>query len=538
MSIPYLFVLRHALLCLAGLYGLGELVAQPQDYLPADFHRARREALRRQMPEGSVAVFFANPIRNRSNDVDYVYHQDPDFYYLTGYREPHAALLIYAEPQRDSAGTFDEVIYVQPRDPRAEQWTGRRLGVAGAQAQLGIARVYPNQAFLSGNLRLDTAPRILCLPLPADVRPHDSPGSLYQMQATFRTQSAYPSQPDPARYRLYDLIRSTPVENSANVAQVIDRYLRWHPGLPEDDPIVRYQEAASAEERRAVVAQIPEVRVDVSTLDYLLNGLREIKTPEEMVLLRKAIEISAVGQVEVMKAMHPDMSEAEVQGIHEFVYKKYGAEYEGYPSIVGAGENGCILHYIDNLKGRLNDDLVLMDLGAEYHGYTADVTRTIPADGTFSPEQRIIYDIVFAAQEAALRACRPGLAFNGLHAAAQARVDSGLVAAGLVAPGKFHPYFPHGTSHYLGLDVHDRGNYGPLQPGMVLTIEPGIYIPTGSDCDPRWWGIAVRIEDDVLVTETGCELLSGRAPRRAEEIEALMAQPSALDDFVLPSLGE
>ncbi|RMG58295.1 MAG: M24 family metallopeptidase [Bacteroidetes bacterium] len=528
--------LSSCLLLLGGLLSL--LPAQPRDYLPADFHRERREALRQQLPEGSVAVFFASPVRNRANDVDYVYHQDPDFYYLTGYREPHAMLLLYAQPQQDAEGSFTEVLYVQPRNPRAEQWTGRRLGVAGAQAQLGLQRVYPNTQFAADSQALAAASRILCFELPSDVRRRDAEGSLYQLMQAFRAFSDYPERPDPGRYRIYDLIRSTEVENNANVAQVIDRYLRWNPNLPGDDPIVRYQEATSAEERRQIAAELPENRVDVSSLDYLMNGLREIKTPEELVLLRKAIDISTIGQREVMKAMHPDMSEMEVQGIHEFVYKKYGAEYEGYPSIVGAGENGCILHYIDNIKDRLSDELVLMDLGAEYHGYTADVTRTIPADGTFSPEQRAIYDIVYEAQEAAMRACRPGLPFNGLHAAAQAGVDSGLVAIGLVEPGAFHPYFPHGTSHYLGLDVHDRGNYGPLAPGMVLTIEPGIYIPTGSKCDPRWWGIAVRIEDDVLVTETGCELLSDRAPRRAEEIEALMAEPSALDDFVLPGLEE
>jgi Xaa-Pro aminopeptidase len=267
-----------------------------------------------------------------------------------------------------------------------------------------------------------------------------------------------------------------------------------------------------------------------------MGQLREAKTREELELMRIACEVSAVGQLEVMKAMKPGMSEMEVQGIHEFVFKKYGSEYEGYPSIVGGGNNGCILHYIDNNKPRLGSDLVLMDLGAEYHGYTADVTRTIPADGTFSTEQKIIYNIVLEAQQAGFEECRVGNDFRKPGQVAREIIDKRLAEIGLIEEGARHNYFPHGTSHYVGLDVHDPGTYGTFKPGTIITVEPGIYIPEGSDCDPKWWGIAVRIEDCILITEDGWINLSGRAPRTVEDIEKTMAMPSPLDDFILPDI--
>ena len=265
--------------------------------------------------------------------------------------------------------------------------------------------------------------------------------------------------------------------------------------------------------------------------------LRQIKTEEEMKLLRKAIRISAQGQIEVMKAMKPEMSETEIQGIHEYVYKKYGSEYEGYPSIVGAGNNGCVLHYMENNKMTVEDELVLMDLGAEYHGYTADVTRTIPADGTFSREQKIIYDLVYEAQEAGIAAARVGNPFKASDKAAREVIVRGLIDLGIASnESEANRYFPHGTSHYLGLDVHDAGLYASHQPNMVITVEPGIYIPEGSPCDEKWHGIAVRIEDDILITENGPVNLSAEAPRTSEAIEAMMKKKSALDDFKLPRI--
>ena len=177
-----------------------------------------------------------------------------------------------------------------------------------------------------------------------------------------------------------------------------------------------------------------------------------------------------------------------------------------------------------------------MDLGAEYHGYTADVTRTIPANGKFSKEQAIIYNIVLEAQQAGFEECKVGNDFRAPNVVAQEIINKRLAEYGIIKEGERHNYFPHGVSHYVGLDVHDPGTYEPFKPNTVITVEPGVYIPDGSPCDKKWWGIAVRIEDDILITENGWENLSGRAPRKVEEIEKMMAQPSPLDAFVLPEL--
>jgi Xaa-Pro aminopeptidase len=196
-----------------------------------------------------------------------------------------------------------------------------------------------------------------------------------------------------------------------------------------------------------------------------------------------------------------------------------------------------VLHYVENNKTKLGTDLVLMDVGAEYHGYTADVTRTIPASGKFSKEQKQIYNLVYQAQEAAFRMCVKDSSFRAPHNAARQVINKGLKELGIIKDeNERHSYFPHGTSHYLGLDVHDRGTYGPLQAGDVITVEPGIYIPEGSNCDKKWWGIAVRIEDDILIKENGWENLSAMAPRKAGEIEALMAKKSVLSNLSLPKL--
>jgi Xaa-Pro aminopeptidase len=268
-----------------------------------------------------------------------------------------------------------------------------------------------------------------------------------------------------------------------------------------------------------------------------MRQLREVKTKEELVLMKKASKISAIGQAEVMKAMNPNLSEMEIQGIHEFVYKKYNVEYEGYPSIVGGGHNGCILHYTENTKLNIGNDLVLMDLGAEYHGYTADVTRTIPANGVFSKEQKIIYDIVYNAQEAGINASVVGAGFRAPHQAAVKVITKRLIEIGLIKnENEVRKYFPHGTSHYVGLDVHDPGTTGPFKANTIITVEPGIYIPKNSDCDPKWWGIAVRIEDTVLITSNGPVNLSSDAPRKSDDIERLMRKKSPLDSFVLPKI--
>jgi Xaa-Pro aminopeptidase len=265
--------------------------------------------------------------------------------------------------------------------------------------------------------------------------------------------------------------------------------------------------------------------------------MREIKTKEEIELLKKAVAISVIGQKEVMKAIHPEMTEREIEGIHEFVYKKYGAADEGYPSIVGAGENSCVLHYTENEKKEIDNQLVLMDLGAEFYGFTADVTRTIPANGKYSPAQRALYEIVYEAQEKSINAVKAGISFDSLYNLSYGIISTGLMRLGIIEDfSEARIYYPHGLSHHIGLDVHDPGNYLDLAVDMVITIEPGIYIPAGSPCDPKWWNIGVRIEDDILITENGPLNLSEGAPRKWQKIELFMKQESILDAFILPEI--
>lgn len=457
----------------------------PDDFLSSEFHRERRAALRAKLPQNSVAVFFANPVRNRSNDVDYLYHQDPDFYYLTGYREPNAVLLIFKEKQIASNGSkYDEIIFVQPRSAFREMWDGRRLGPQGVREKLGLEQVFTNLDFNKYNLNFSRFDEILFFDFHNDVRDNpDDPADLFDLISQFKTKVGYPSPGN-------TVVNPEPQRNNLNTRDLVQ----------------------------------------------IMNDLRGIKTEEEIELLRKAVRISCAGQVEVMKAMKPGMSEREIQGIHEFVFKKYQAEQTGYPSIVGGGHNGCILHYIDNYKPNITaNELVLMDLGAEYHGYTADVTRTIPANGKFSPEQKEIYNLVLKAQEEAMKICKPGTTFEELTMATRRVINKGLTQLGIIkSEDEPHLYYPHGCCHHIGLDVHDRGHYDVLRENMVITIEPGIYIPENADCDKRWWGIAVRIEDDFLITRNGYEHLSIGAPRSVDDIEATMRQPSALDDFILP----
>ena len=242
-----------------------------------------------------------------------------------------------------------------------------------------------------------------------------------------------------------------------------------------------------------------------------------VKQPEELVLLQKAITVTCQGFMEMIKAIKPGMTEYQAQAINEYFFKKNGSEYQGYPSICGSGNNSCVLHYEFNRKTFQPDDIFLADMGAEYHGYTADITRTIPVDGTFSEEQRAIYQLVYDAQEAAFEVCKPGQPFNATQAAAKEVIAKGLVKLGIIKKeGDYKKYFMHGTSHYLGLEVHDAGTYGNLKPGSVITVEPGIYITEGSDCDRKWWKIGVRIEDDVLITAEGTKVLSDALPSMLE----------------------
>jgi len=451
----------------------------PKDYLTKDFHAGRRDALRNSMPDNSVVVIFAYPTRTFSNDVEYFYHQNPDMYYFSGYKEPHSMLLIFKEDQTDSGGNkYNEILFVQKRDAKAEQWNGRRLGTEGVKEKLGFKMAFNGEDFEKFNIDFSKFDKILFDALSSDVPfTKFNKAGLDDLIALFKQKAVIPDD------------------------------------LSKDK------------------------RFDTKVYRTLTAELREIKTPEEKLLLRKAVEISCQGQNEVMKVVRPDMSELEIQGLHEYVHKKHGAEGVGYGSIIGAGENGCILHYMENTKTKVGSTLLLMDVGAEYHGYTADVTRTIPAHGKFSKEERAIYQIVYDAQEAAFKTLRNGSKWKDAEVAARNTVAEGLLKLGIIKDkSEANKYYPHGLGHHIGLDVHDRGTYNTLKKDMVMTIEPGIYIPEGSDCDKKWWSIAVRIEDDALITEDGYELLSRFAPRSIEEIEKMIAQKSALDDFKLPPL--
>ncbi|MBS1646454.1 MAG: aminopeptidase P N-terminal domain-containing protein [Bacteroidetes bacterium] len=429
-----------------------------QDWFDASFHKGRREALRQKMAEKSVAVVFAAAERNRSNDVDYQYSQDPNFYYLTGLTEPNAVLLIFKEPQTIDSITTTEILYVQPRSPHDESWTGKRLGVQGAKKKLGFADVYTNDAFSDLSLDFKKMDKIYHSYFYDDVRDDKlDAGDLYSLIKTF-------------------------IEKTKNLSTK-----------------------------------------DSYGLSLLMADLREIKTPEELIQMQKAIDITCLAHQELMKKMQHNTTEYQAQAIVEYGFKYNGSEYVGYPSIVGAGENSCILHYITNRKKLTKNDIMVVDAGAEYHGYTADVTRSLPISGTFSEEQKKIYNLVLKAQLAGIEVCKEGNLFRSAHNAAVEVIKKGLMDLGIIsAPNEFAKYFFHGTSHYLGLDVHDVGNYGRLKANQVITVEPGIYIPENSPCDKKWWNIGVRIEDDVLITNDKPRVMSGKLPKTVEEIEALM----------------
>tara|TARA_R110001592_G_scaffold111529_7_gene309012 strand:+ start:2588 stop:4021 length:1434 start_codon:yes stop_codon:yes gene_type:complete len=436
------------------------------DLLTPEFFAKNRAALRQLMPKNSVAVFFANPIRNRSNDVDYEYHQDPNFYYLSGLREPHAVLLIFKETQQFGDETkTDEILFLQKRDAGDEVWTGKRQGTEGTIKFLGINAALTGAEFSSFETEFESFDKILITELPEDVKNLDQKDDLYNLIGSFKLKTE----------------------------------------------------------------KIP-AKIDNQDLKYMMAQLRQIKSEEEIVLLKKAIEMTCDAQIELMKALKPGMTEYESEAIIEYVFKKNGAEYPGFPSILGGGENSCILHYTSNRKPLKGNDMLVSDIGAEYHGYTADVTRTLPTDGSFSEEERIIYNIVYEAQQAGISKCKAGNKFWDPHNAATEIISAKLMELGIIDKAyKVREYFMHGTSHYLGLDVHDAGLYTPLEKGNVITVEPGIYIAEGSNCDPKWWNIGVRIEDDILITGGEPITLSAKAPRTIEEIEALMKEESKFE---------
>ena len=520
----------------------GQLFGQSYG-ISKEFHKDRRNELRNKMPDNTITVLFSAPIRNRANDVDFIYHQDPNFYYLTGWSEPHAVLVIYKTLQTDENGTYDEVLYVRERNVREELWNGKRKGIAGALA-MDFDRVKDRKEFTPVENAYANYDRVFIFDFENDVRDFENdPNDLFDLLQRFKTSIHFPSNFDRTRYQLYQEIQTVSENETSRLKKSIKWAMEKDSSLSEDALISAFlqadQQDVFQELKMKTSFEHRAFNFDVEQLTAYMTELREIKSAEEIALLRKAIRISAQGQIEVMKAIHPEMTEREVQGIHQFVYKKYGAAHEGYPSIVGAGHNACVLHYITNDKKDIENQLILMDLGAEYEGYTADVTRTIPVSGRFTEPQRELYQIVYDAQIAGIEKARVGGTFRDITNACYQVVKEGLMELGIIEnPSEFRRYLPHGVSHHIGLDVHDPGKYESLEENMVITVEPGIYIPENSPCDKKYWDIGIRIEDDILITANGPITVSDEAPRKWDKIEAMMAQSSPLDDFELPEIED
>ena len=411
--------------------------------------RARREAAMAAMPKDSVAVLFTNPEHQRSNDTDFRFRPNSDFWYLTGCEEPESALILAPGGVTLDGKTVRELLFVQPRDPAQETWTGRRMGPEIAAKRHGLALALPNARFEEAMRAIAGKPR---------VRVNGIGG---------------------ATGRLAEMIAAANAE-----------------GAPKNGDW---------------------------SLTRQLGRQRTVKSPWEMMCERKAIAASMESHRAAMRAANPGMREWEIQALVEYGFARAGCEAAAYGSIVGSGENSCTLHYETDRKTMMDGDMVVMDVGGEYHGYAADITRSFPVSGKFTPAQRAVYGIVLKAQLAGIAQCKAGAPFNSADVAARKIVGDGLVALGVVKDaGEARRYFMHGTSHYVGLDVHDPQVETKLLPNSILTVEPGIYIPAGSPCDPKWWNIGVRIEDDILVTTGEPEVLSGALVKDVAGIETLM----------------
>ncbi len=429
---------------------------------------ARRRRLMSQMGRGSAAVFVSAQESNRNGDVDYPFRQDSTFYYLTGFEEPNAVAVL--RPGHDEPF----VMFVRPHDPEQAIWVGPRAGVEGACERFGANAAFPIE-------ELD-----------------EKLGGLLSSATT-----------------LYFPFGE--VEHS-HVELLIARH------------IARRRTAA-----QRGMAPLEDVRDPLP----LVDALRVVKSRAEVAALQAAIDATGAGLVAAMRATRPGLHEYEVQAILETEYRLAGSPRDGFPTIAAAGEHSCTLHYTAN-RARIEDgDLLLLDTGAEIDYYGADVTRTFPANGKFTSAQRDVYQIVWEAQAAGIARVRPGVTFHSVHNAALKVLVQGLIDLRIlrgsvqsnIERDAYRPYFMHGTSHWLGLDVHDAGIYRAngkstqLVPGMVLTVEPGLYLATDAPRVPkRLRGIGVRIEDDVLVTPSGRRNLSARIPSTVEDLEAIVGQ--------------
>ncbi|MDF2778543.1 MAG: Xaa-Pro aminopeptidase [Enterobacteriaceae bacterium] len=425
----------------------------------------RRQALLAQMAPASAALIFSAPEATRSADSEYPYRQNSDFWYFTGFNEPEAVLVLIKSDDTHN----HSVLFNRLRDKTAEIWFGRRLGQEAAPEKLGVDRAL---AF------------------------SEIDEQLYQLlnglDVVYHAQGEYPYA-DAILFTALDKLRKGSRQNLTAPASMTD----WRP---------------------------------------IVHEMRLFKSPEEIDVLRRAGEISALAHTRAMQVCRPGMFEYQLEGeiLHEF--NRHGARFASYNTIVGSGENGCILHYTENESELRDGELVLIDAGCEYRGYAGDITRTFPINGKFTPAQREIYDIVLASLDAALTLFRPGTSIQDVTSDVVRIMITGLVKLDilkgdvdqLLADNAHRAFFMHGLSHWLGLDVHDVGVYGPdrsrtLEPGMVLTVEPGLYIAPDADVPPQYRGIGIRIEDDILITENGNENLTASVVKRADEIEALMA---------------
>lgn len=480
------------LCCLFVLCCASSLTAQEYDtdLLTPEFYRSVRAKFLKELPDSSIAIFFSADPKNRSNDTDYLFRQDNSMLYLTGCREDNAALILSTVPMRVGDKTATELVFVQRRDAARETWTGKRLGVEGALKTLGIASAATTDS-LTGFLET----------LLADKR----------INTVYLTKySAYSSTLTASKAQL-----AVEAKLQANVATV-----------KEVVPPIKKLRNAKAPTLPVSAPALPSA-ITIKDATPFVKKLRMMKAPEELALIKKATDISVLAHKEAIAACRAGMYEYELAALVEYIFKKNGCEYTAYPSIVGAGENSVILHYETVRKKMMSGEMVVMDVGGEYHGYATDITRSFPVNGKFSAEQRAVYELVLAAQDSAIKECKPNNFFRAPHLKAVEIISEGLVKLGITASkDEYRKYFMHGTSHGVGLDVHDPG-IAVLQEGNVLTVEPGIYIASGSPCDKKWWNIGVRFEDVVAVTADGYKVLSGDLPRKPDEIEQLMAKKKA-----------